>query len=815
MRLFPDATCWLQDPRFDGLAPIETLGRYREREAIVRRVLTTHQPELANLHMLLRKSFLLDVLPRAAQLRITADDYCKIWVNGHFVGQGPAPGFIWQYYVNEWDIFPFLCEGENVLAVHLYYQGMLTRVWNSADHRMGMAAALELTSADSRTSALVSDANWRYRIIGKPTTVTVEDHFRRRSPEAYYLPTHSGGMIGSLTAFQENWDACELPSGWREPGFDDGDWPAPSAVPLVAKDYGFVPQPTPALEHRRFAPAAVRELGPGHYLLDFGRSLAGTLGLRLPGRDGHVVEIRHAEELGPDGTARYRTRCNCIYQEFWTLNGAAECEFEPFDYKGFRYVEILNATAPITAQNAWVDARHYPMPTDTRFRSADPFLDRIWTLCTEALTWCAQEGSVDCPNREKGQYLGDMPHFLQTHALYTGDTRLMRKALSQFAATARITPGLLCITPGNFNFEIADFSLLFPEQVEFLYWQTGDRTVLEEFLPVAEGVLAHYGRYADAHGLLTIPPGEAWDLVDHPFDTMADGYDRKEGEPHAVLNLLWYGAHEAVARLRRWAELPPGDNAPLRHALQEAFFDAQQGVFVDRRDSLHASLHANALALYVGVADTASKPAILSLLARKRMACGPHLAYFLLHALFREGETDLAYSLIAGRDANSWATMLDQGATAAMEVWRLDQKLNATWCHSWAVTPIALLIQYVMGLQPAEPGWRTIRFAPQPPTALDGCEVQIRLPNGAIAEVTYQRVNDREHYHLNLDRDITVVSSLVKVRDDYCPDDGDNAKYGICQVYATQHPQTHLASNNLSQPKPFPRAENAVCEVFW
>jgi alpha-L-rhamnosidase len=777
MTPFPPQTHWLQDPRFDGLASIETLGRYREREAIARRVLAAHRPGLANVHMLLRKSFTLDGLPQTARLRLTADDYAKVWINGRFVGQGPAPGFVWQTFVSEWDVAPYLREGENVLAVHVYYQGMLTRVWNSADQRMGMAAALELTGTDGVAMAIVSDASWRYRIIGKPTTVTVEDHFRRRSPEEYYLPTHSGGMIGALTAFQENWDARELPVGWREPGFDDRNWSAPSAVPLSAKDYVFAPQPTPPLEHRRLAPSAVRELGPGHYLLDFGRSLAGTFGLRLPGRDGHVVEIRHAEELEPDGTARYRTRCSCVYQEFWTLSGAAECELEPFDYKGFRYVEVLGATAPLSAANAWVDARHYPMPDAACFHFSDPadkdhpLVDRIWNLCAEALTWCAQEGSVDCPNREKGQYLGDMPHFMQTQALYSGDTRLMRKALGQFAATARVTPGLLSIAPGNFNQELADFSLLFPEQVEFVYWQTGDLALLEEFLPVAEGVVEYYGKFADANGLLA-NVDESWNLVDHEARAMGVYYDSYDFPiepvnplgrgPHAVMNMLWYSAREAVARLQRMAGRPALDNAALRHAICAAFYDRKQGAFVDAIGSGHASLFSNATALYAGVADAVQKPTILALLARKRMACGPHMAYFLLHALFREGAADLAFDLMTCRDINSWASMLDQGATAAMEVWRLEQKRNSTWCHSWAVTPVAMLIQYVMGLKPAAPGWTAIRFAPQPVAALEEFESKIRLPNGVAADVNCTRSKGRILYHLRLSRDLPVVTSGLR-----------------------------------------------------
>ena len=75
-------------------------------------------------------------------LDITADDYYKLYVNGHFAGQGPAPAYPEQYYYNIIDITSWLQEGKNVLAVHLYYQGLVNRVWNSGDGRFAMAARL-------------------------------------------------------------------------------------------------------------------------------------------------------------------------------------------------------------------------------------------------------------------------------------------------------------------------------------------------------------------------------------------------------------------------------------------------------------------------------------------------------------------------------------------------------------------------------------------------------------------------------------------------------------------------------------------------
>ena len=114
--------------------------------------------------MLLRRPFRLPGHPLVANLLITADDYYKLYVNGRFVGQGPAPGYGFRYNVNAWDVTEFLAAGGNVLAVHVYYQGLVNRVWNSGDYRQGTAAALAAKTADGSVTTIVTDAAWKHRI---------------------------------------------------------------------------------------------------------------------------------------------------------------------------------------------------------------------------------------------------------------------------------------------------------------------------------------------------------------------------------------------------------------------------------------------------------------------------------------------------------------------------------------------------------------------------------------------------------------------------------------------------------------------------
>jgi hypothetical protein len=62
-----------------------------------------HPKELQNKHILFRKSFTIDRF-ECATLKISADDHYKLYVNGTFVCEGPAPAYPWSYYYNEIDV---------------------------------------------------------------------------------------------------------------------------------------------------------------------------------------------------------------------------------------------------------------------------------------------------------------------------------------------------------------------------------------------------------------------------------------------------------------------------------------------------------------------------------------------------------------------------------------------------------------------------------------------------------------------------------------------------------------------------------------
>ena len=126
--------CWIQPEEFRNLAPLSVF--HREHQPLAEEY---HHPEsLQNLHMLVRTSVFLRGDEKQVLLRLTADDCYQLRVNGQFAGQGPAPGYYFHYYWNEIDVTELVHPGENQLEFDVYYQGLINRVWNSGDLRMGM-----------------------------------------------------------------------------------------------------------------------------------------------------------------------------------------------------------------------------------------------------------------------------------------------------------------------------------------------------------------------------------------------------------------------------------------------------------------------------------------------------------------------------------------------------------------------------------------------------------------------------------------------------------------------------------------------------
>ena len=155
--------------------------------------------EHRNRHILFRKKFVCDNVGDNAKVYISADDYYKLYINGRFVAQGPAPSYHFKYNYNVIDVSKYLVGGENTIAVHTLYQGLINRVWQSGDNRHGLILDL---------------------MIDNVAVVSSDETFKTTLHSAY---TESG-ICGYETQFLERYDSNASEVGFASPDFDDIGW---------------------------------------------------------------------------------------------------------------------------------------------------------------------------------------------------------------------------------------------------------------------------------------------------------------------------------------------------------------------------------------------------------------------------------------------------------------------------------------------------------------------------------------------------------------------------------------------------------------
>jgi hypothetical protein len=199
------------------------------------------EPVPQNFYLYCRKSFTLEGKASDATVDVAADSRYKLFVNGKFVGRGPARcDQRWQYY-DTYDLRPFLQQGENVVSAIVHQFGIPTGSYTLG--RGGFLLQGVVRQHDGRVVRLESNDTWR--VLPSPA-------WDRDAPR----PTPA-------LMWMELYDARKEPVGWQRPGFDDSGWQrpvilgTPPVLPwenLVARDIPFL------LEEERF-PATVVNSG--------------------------------------------------------------------------------------------------------------------------------------------------------------------------------------------------------------------------------------------------------------------------------------------------------------------------------------------------------------------------------------------------------------------------------------------------------------------------------------------------------------------------------------------------------------------------
>ena len=119
--------------------------------------LPKNDPSAYNQTIIARKTFEAKSL-REATLRITADTFYRLLVNGKWVNDGPCRSWPEHYKYDVIDLRPYLQDGQNELLVYACYFGVGD--FHHIPQRPGLLAQLDAVEQGGRAWKLITDRSW-------------------------------------------------------------------------------------------------------------------------------------------------------------------------------------------------------------------------------------------------------------------------------------------------------------------------------------------------------------------------------------------------------------------------------------------------------------------------------------------------------------------------------------------------------------------------------------------------------------------------------------------------------------------------------
>ena len=709
---------------------------------------------------LVRREFTLPSAPVSATLRASAMGIYEGFINGARVGdQVLAPGYTeygTRIQAQEYDVTGLLREGDNVLAFLLgdgWFRGKvgIGQLVDNYGDRVALHVDLSIACADGSQVTIGHDGGWK----SAPSHIRAADLF--------------DGQIEDRRLFD-----CSA----YLPGFDDSAWiellPIESGTSLVESIS------PPVRRVQELVPASVRELAPGHHLVDVGQNINGWIRLSNLGPEGTELTLTHGEWRDPQTgdltmenyivNVPFLPETKVLQRDIVTSAGVEDDVFEPhFTTHGFQFLRIEGHPGPLTVDDVRAIVVHSDLEPIGGFECSSADLTALHDAAVWSFRGNACEIPTDCPTRERSGWSGDWQLYAPTAAYLYDVDAFSRKWLADVVigqhADGRI-PNIIPIEPlGGFDGRIeytnggpgwGDVIVSAPLD---LYLEYGSTEALEQCWDSACAWVGYSARIAaeNRHESRVQRNAEPFEHEQYLRDT---GFAFGEWfEPNVPLDFMSLRsgdqANHGTAYLVRSADqlaqiariLGKGADveaeyaelaANARRAWQAECMNSDGTLVVDTQASYVRALHFHLLPEHLREA-AAARLVMLIREADTHLGTGFLSTPYLLPVLADTGNLDVAYELLLQDTAPSWLAMIKAGATTIWELWEgvdAEGHPHDSLNHYSKGAVITFLHRYVAGLRATSPGYSSFLVKPQLGGGLTSAHTWHRTPHGLI-DVTW------------------------------------------------------------------------------
>lgn len=682
----------------------------------------------------LRKDFQTMEVARAT-VHATALGVFTLEINGRRVSdERLAPG--WSAYQRRihsktYDVTELIKQGENCIGATLadgWFAGYVgygllsgrQGVVPGVDGRYfyGISPAvrvqLELELADGSRQMIVSDTTWK---------------------------SSTGPITEADILMGESYDARKEMPGWSTAGFNDSGWV--DAVVKTGSHARIDPHPgVPVRAVEEITPESVIEHQPGVFIFDLGQNISGVVRLKVKGKAGDKVTIRHAEILHHDGRMSTENLRCARAVDTYTLKGDPNGEsWTPeFTYHGFQYVELTGFPGKPDKDAVTGIVIHSDTPYHGHFECSEPMLNQLY----QNMVWTQRanffEMPTDCPQRdERMGWTGDAQIYVRAAtfnsdiaSFYTKWLRDLNDDQWEYGAYPPYAPRHFARPNRHHAAGWMDAGVICPWTIWQIY---GDTRVISE----------HWKKMGDFMEWRKLRDPELQGAV----DDCNFGDWLSLGDVKTPIQFIDLAYHFYCAKLM--AEMADGIGKKNEAANYRKHADnvakAFRKIYLKPDGSL--SIHnqtAYAMTLFMGLIPDAQSSAAADHLAKLVMDNGYKMTTGflgtrpLLPVLSAHGHHDLAGILMLQREFPGWGYEVENGATTIWERWNSFIKgkgVHSPEMNSFSHYSFGAVCEWMMaelgGIDRAAIGFDRIRIAPRPIAGITSTSTSMETRHGKLA----------------------------------------------------------------------------------
>lgn len=620
-----------------------------------------------NCHVVFRKSFDLEDVPAEIVAHIAVDTKYWLYVNGELaVFEGglfresiPGAG-----YADSVDIADYLRQGTNCIAIHVWYFGNEGR--NSTDSGCG-GLMFQCPSL-----GIVSDETFKYLI--HPAYYNTDE------------PNPSGLYAGHNLGFDATKD---LPDIYAKE-FDDSGW-AHAAILDPSSLGALYLRPVPLIRYENRHGSLLKEQEERVFIMKLPYAMQAHPCIEIEADEGTVIDMRSDRYRVNGGPGQTSKTFNSQRVEYICEKG--KNKFESLLCL-FGEKIILTCSKPIKIHWAGFRESGYNCDIVGKYECDCEILNTLIKKAGRTLYVCMRDNFMDCPDRERGQWIGDLSvQAPQVFFLLSFEAiQLLKKAIHDFIFL-RKDDVLAGNVPGANLLEFPSQSLNAISELGLIatyYKYTGDKEVLSWALEPCVSYLKLWQ---------TGPKG----LIEHRSGTRS-WFDHLYNKDKSVLENAWYYSALRFAKkmaetlnVTKYDEFLDFRSASIKEGFNKEFWKGKHyssDTLVDDR--------ANAMAVMAGLCPSENYPLVRDVLM-KVFNASIYMENYVLSALCEMGYKKDAYRRMISRYYN---LAKNENTT----LWE-DFYVLGTRNHAWSGAPVNIAFKYFLGID-TEDGFETYTIKP-------------------------------------------------------------------------------------------------------